>query len=130
MFIHILFAAQSMAAHRQSMIAGEDNDRIVCFSGRFQRIEHATELQIQMRNHGVVGRNICTYVFGGTRNRQQHFVASALVSVIERMLGQEIGRKWNGFGIVSIGKLRRDQERIMRSGEVDVRKKTAHHPTA
>ena len=55
MFVHVLLSQEAMAADRQSVVAGEDDDCVVASSGFVQLLQDTSDLRVHVVDHGVVG---------------------------------------------------------------------------
>src|SRR4051812_24156401 len=104
-----------MAAERETLVAGKHDDRIV---GRWQGIENAAELGIEICNHRVGDRQFLTHCGFSTRAGQQPLVTPVDVAMIEGMLAGEIRRKRNFCRVIPISHSRGPLTRVVGKREI------------
>jgi len=126
--VHVLLAAQAVAADGQPLIAGEDDHRVGRLARLFQGRQDAADLLVHVRDHRVVGGQLLADLVGRARPGEQQLVAPLEVAVVERVLGQEIRREGDLGRVVLVFVERRDQQRIVRGREAHLQKERLPRP--
>ncbi len=91
--IEILLAKEAVAADRQAMVAGKDDERALVLAARPQRIEDAADLRVEERDRGVIVGEMLADDLGRPRPGRQSLVANGEGAVIERVLRLEVLRQ-------------------------------------
>ena len=120
MLVEILLTDESVGAAGHARIRRKNDHGVRRLRRGFDGIEDPTNLQIQetdvaivVREHLLDGRRLA-------RPKQEQFIPERHVTVIERMLRQEVSRQRNLGGVVGHRKTVRYDMRVMRAIESQV----------
>ena len=90
MIVQILFAHQSVAPQSQTVVAREDNQRVIEFTDFFQFIDYPPDFMIKMGNHAVIFCQMTAHFRFLPRISRQDFIADGFHTIQKRMGFAEI----------------------------------------
>ena len=118
--VAVLFAEESVLAEGQTVVAGEDENRVVENPLGLQAGEHAAELGVEMGDHRVILGDVLPRFLGSARETGQLFVADMQGAGIEGMAAHEVLGEGDGGWVVHLQILLGHGARIMGGQEGDV----------
>jgi hypothetical protein len=92
-FVEILLAKKPMAADRQAVIAGENDEGLFESAARVEGREDATDLLVEELDGCVIVSQVLAHDFRGPRPRRKSLVANHHLAIIEWVLRHEIWRE-------------------------------------
>ena len=121
-FVEILLSKQSVLAERKSVVAGEDDHRVLPLTGCFELGEDAAYVVVEACDARVKIGVLPLRVFGCSRPGCERFIAHRHVAVVQGVQRHEGRREWNLCGIVERVELWLGRARVVwhRRCDVDV----------
>ena len=111
----------AVTAQRETVVGGEDDDRVVPLAGFFQRRENPPDLLVHMRDQAVIlGQLIADHHLGSRPGAQVLVATAAHHAVVEWKLRQKVHGQGRKVSIIHLTIFLRGLTRIVRRGESDV----------
>ena len=83
MVVTVLFAEQTVLPDGESVVGGEDDERIFRQTRSFQGVQHLADLRVEVRDGSIVFAYVPANFAGVARRRHELFVAHTVIAVVE-----------------------------------------------
>ena len=117
MVVEVLLAEEPVAADRQAVVAGEDDEGLPGLAAGREGIEDAADLGVEVLDRRVVIGEVLADHPGRSRPGGEPLVTDLQRPVVERMPGQEVPGQWRLVGVVPVVIRPRSQAGVVRRVE-------------